>query len=162
MALALCCGGGYALWASETPQSYSDLVQSTLQALRTADEKLTQLESLWPRLQSANGLLSVALQRAKQESDGLRSELSGLRLELDGLRRSLSESMASLTVSQAALTKAQVSLVTLTAQLEKLSDDFSTYRTQAERIARSRGVWRAVGLGAIVAAVVAVVVAVAR
>jgi len=47
----------------------------------------------------------------------------------------------------------------LTTRFAKLSVDYSDYRQAVERVTRSRDVWRLVGLGAIVVAVVCAILA---
>ena len=146
------------LSASEAPISPDSLTPYVL-TLQRADALLTTLEQALETRSGEALALQGRLTEAGKLLGLLRSELAKQSAELSTLRVSLDDSETQRALLAAGLKETRVSLEVLTTRFAKLSVDYSDYRQAVERVTRSRDVWRLVGLGAIVVAVVCAILA---
>ena len=119
-------------------------------------------------LQRADALLTTLTANLETRSDEVRTlqlslleagrHLAELNSELENSRVNLSAAETSRVALELALAEMQQSLATLMATYDRLSKAFAEYKQIAEaaldRVTRSRGVWRAIGIGTTIVAVV--------
>jgi chromosome segregation ATPase len=138
--------------------SYSTLVEWT-ESLQRADAYLTQAASRLADSQASLTALSATLGQAGRR-------LSQLDAKLTLWQEHSAELEISLRDSAAILAQLRETLRGLRERYDLLSQAFSTYRQESERqiLARERTirVWRAVGIGGVIAAVLAGIIAAVR
>lgn len=113
------------------------------ETLRQADETLTELEALWPKLSERLNESALLLSQAQKQLDSLRAELTLWQENSAEWERASAD-------SQAALTRVQDSLDGLTKRYDALSLSWQEYRKQVEVAAAARELavkrWRTVAL----------------
>ena len=149
-------GGSY-LHASETPQSYSDSLTPTIEKLLRVHVILTTLEQDLEKQSASVKDLAESLRQA-----GLRlaeSEASLARVE-----QKLKDSETLRLELESALASLRTEYEKLRASFLSLSKAFVSYKQEAEgqiaKVTKSRNVWRGIGIGAVVAAVLAFIAAI--
>jgi chromosome segregation ATPase len=154
---ALSIFGGPSLQASETPQPYSDLLTPTIEKLLRASAILTTLEQDLEKQSASVKDLAESLRKA-----GLRlaeSEASLARVE-----QKLKDSETLRLELESALASLRTEYEKLRASFLRLSETFAGYKQEAEgqiaKVTKSRNVWRGIGIGAVVAAVLAFIAAI--
>jgi chromosome segregation ATPase len=148
----------YPASAAEQPILPSELTPLILH-LQKADALLTTLEADLEKQSGEARSLASRLVIAYDELSKLNEELVALRASLNSsetLRKALWED----------LSVVRTALDSLMTKYARLSQDFSAYRSAAEQTIRSlergRKAWMAVGIGSIIAAIVAGTVAAVR
>jgi chromosome segregation ATPase len=154
---ALSIFGGPSLQASETPQPYSDLLTPTIEKLLRVSSILTTLEQDLEKQKITVEDLEQSLRLAGQSL--LASEAS-----LAAVEKRLSDSETLRQELESALASLRTEYEKLRASFLRLSETFVSYKQEAEtqlsKVTKSRNVWRGIGIGAVLAAVLAFIAAI--